>query len=82
MTDPFADAFSIKPGLCYRFVRAQGAQPQQCRQPVVWRGRHRGRNGRWHQVWSCEEHGEQLEARVRVIRTVDSSEVVAALHTD
>jgi hypothetical protein len=66
----FAEAFSTEPGLCYRLVQGQGGQPQQCHQPVVWRGRYRAGNGRWYRIWACDEHGEGL-VRGERIRTGD-----------
>jgi hypothetical protein len=64
--DHFAEAFSTEPGLCYRLVQSLGGQPQQCRQLVVCQGRYRGRNGRWHSVWACEDHQGGLVERVGV----------------
>lgn len=61
----YAEAFSIDPTGCFRFVSsaipwAQGA-PHHCPLPIALRGTFIDAGGRRHRVSSCMDHGDALE---------------------
>jgi hypothetical protein len=37
-----------------------------CPEPVVWRGRFQDGRGKWHQVWSCDDHADELTSPRRL----------------
>ena len=55
--DHYAEAFSARPGECWRWVyQSDGSgRPTSCPEHVGWRGRYRNRQG-WHVVDSCDGH--------------------------
>jgi hypothetical protein len=67
----YAEAFSIRPGQCFRFIQAGTGHAQDCPAEVAVRGRFRDRAGKWHTVESCIWHAEPLDEpweRLRVTR--------------
>ena len=57
----YAEAFSIQPGRCFRFVGKGVGHAAHCREPVVARGTFVDGNGRRWEVDACEGHREELE---------------------
>jgi hypothetical protein len=53
----YAEAFSPRPGRCFRMVAHHGeAGPIHCPEPVVWRGSWRAPNGRRYRGETCQGH--------------------------
>jgi hypothetical protein len=59
--DPYANAFRVEPGQCWRMVHDVRLQGEHCPEPPSWTGRwFSPRADRWWRVWACEHHPEGL----------------------
>lgn len=56
----YAEAFSVQPGRCFRFVHAGAGHAKHCPEPVVGHGQFVDGNGKQWQVDACAEHAEEL----------------------
>ena len=58
----YAEAFSLIPGRCFRFVSHQEAGgPNHCPEPPTWLGAFRVKGGRRYAVEACDGHRASLE---------------------
>jgi hypothetical protein len=54
---PLRNAFTLTPGRCFRLVTLPGVgHPDDCREPVEWRGRWRAASGKLYRVEACAGH--------------------------
>jgi hypothetical protein len=59
--DPYANAFRVEFGQCWRIVHDERLQATHCPEEPAWTGRwFSPRNDRWWRVWSCERHADGL----------------------
>jgi hypothetical protein len=65
--DHYAEAFFVEAGQCWRMVTTERqGMPAHCAEPVEWRGRTKDGRGRWHVVWSCSGHADELVGAKRL----------------
>lgn len=59
--DPYAQAFIVEPGECWRMFRDRQEQEAHCAQAPAYTGRWLAPSGKqWWRVWSCERHLDGL----------------------
>ncbi len=58
---------------CWRFLYDHAGRATNCREPVMWRGRHRDPNGKWWVVWTCDEHADGLVGLRRTRHPIETS---------
>jgi len=56
----YAEAFSVIPGVCFRFTRSSVGHAAHCREPVIRRGEFVDGAGKKWQVDACAEHADEL----------------------
>jgi hypothetical protein len=57
----YAEAFSVRPGRCFRFTGTSIGRAGHCREPIVARGTFIDKNGQLWPVDACERHCEELD---------------------
>ena len=58
----YAEAFSVQPGRCFRFVHSGVGHAAHCREPVVVTGTFIDNKGRPWTVDACEGHRQELDS--------------------
>lgn len=56
----YAEAFSVRPGRCFRFSDTKIGQAGPCREPIVARGTFIDKTGQLWPVDACESHLGEL----------------------
>jgi hypothetical protein len=59
----YAEAFSVIPGQCFRFVHNGVGHASHCEEPIVRGGRFTDGNGKRWTVEACAEHADELALR-------------------
>jgi hypothetical protein len=58
----YAEAFSVEPGQCFRFIHSGVGHAAHCREPVVTRGPFVDAKGKRWRADACAAHSQELTA--------------------